>query len=69
MRAVASKYLDIFHLSRLRHDPDETVRSMVVLRLPQRQLLEMRNDPDREVRIRVAIETAAARLAADDARR
>src|SRR5271169_3259506 len=54
VRAVASKYLDVFHLSRLRNDPDETVRSMVVLRLPQRQLLEMRNDPDREVRIRVA---------------
>src|SRR5271169_1704650 len=54
VRAVASKYLGVFHLSRLRNDPDETVRSMVVLRLPQRQLLEMRNDPDREVRIRVA---------------
>ena len=54
VRAIASKYLDVFHLSRMRNDPDETVRSMVVLRLPQRQLLEMRNDPDREVRIRVA---------------
>src|SRR5512143_3963815 len=54
VRAVAAKYVDIFHLSRMRNDPDETVRSMVALRLPQGQLHTMSNDPDREVRIRVA---------------
>ena len=54
VRAIAAKYVDIFHLSRMRNDPDETVRSMVALRLPQGQLHAMCNDPDREVRIRVA---------------
>jgi len=56
VRAVAAKYLDIFHLQRLLHDPDETVRQSVVLRLPpnSRQMKAMKADPDREVRIRVA---------------
>lgn len=56
VRAVAAKYLDIFHLQRLLHDPDETVRQSVVLRLPgnSRLMKTMKNDSDREVRIRVA---------------
>ena len=56
VRAVAAKYLDIFHLQRLLHDSDETVRQSVVLRLPpnSRQMKTMKKDPDREVRIRVA---------------
>ena len=56
VRAVAAKYLDIFHLQRLLHDPDETVRQSVVLRLPanSKQIKALKSDPDREVRIRVA---------------
>lgn len=56
VRAVAAKYLDIFHLQRLLHDTDETVRQSVVLRLPanSKQIKALKTDPDREVRIRVA---------------
>lgn len=54
VRAIAARYADLFQLPRLRHDPDETVRMQVALRLPQRQLAELADDPHREVRIRVA---------------
>ena len=70
VRAVAAKYLDIFHLQRLLHDPDETVRQSVVLRLPanSRQIKALKSDPDREVRIRVAqrLETHELKAMATD---
>ncbi|MFA7243398.1 MAG: 4Fe4S-binding leucine-rich repeat protein, partial [Sulfuricellaceae bacterium] len=52
VRAIAAKFVDVFHLPPLLNDPDETVRFSAVVRLPQRYLLKMRADPDREVRIR-----------------
>lgn len=54
VRAVAAKYVDVFHLPQLTHDPDETVRWSAALRLPAKHLLALVNDPHREVRIRVA---------------
>jgi hypothetical protein len=62
VRAVASRSADVFRLVGLMHDPDETVRLHVALRLPQRLLAELRNDPDREVRIRVAQRLDASML-------
>lgn len=54
VRAIAARYADVFHLPPLLHDPDETVRLQVALRVPQRLLLTLRDDPHHEVRIRVA---------------
>ncbi len=54
VRAIAAKYVEVFYLSQLITDVDETVRWSAALRLTQRQLLLLRQDPDREVRIRVA---------------
>jgi hypothetical protein len=54
VRAIAARHADLFHISVMREDPDETVRMQVALRVPQRQLLAMCDDPHREVRIRVA---------------
>jgi hypothetical protein len=54
VRAIAARYADLFHLSPLLRDEDETVRLQVALRVPQRQLLSLCEDPHREVRIRVA---------------
>jgi hypothetical protein len=54
VRAIAARHVDLFHLSALRNDPDETVRMQVALRLPPRQLAALCDDPHREVRIRVA---------------
>lgn len=54
VRAIAARYADPFQLPALLHDPDETVRLQVALRVPQRLLREMLSDPHREVRIRVA---------------
>jgi hypothetical protein len=54
VRAIASRFVDLFHLNALRNDPDETVRMQVALRLPSRLLATMCEDPHREVRIRVA---------------
>jgi hypothetical protein len=54
VRAIAARYADPFQLPALLHDPDETVRLQVALRVPQRLLREMVSDPHREVRIRVA---------------
>ncbi|HEX5806232.1 MAG TPA: 4Fe4S-binding leucine-rich repeat protein, partial [Macromonas sp.] len=34
VRAIAARYVDPFHLPTLLHDPDETVRLQVALRLP-----------------------------------
>lgn len=62
VRAVASRYADLFHIAALRNDPDETVRLQVALRVPQRQLLTMCDDPHREVRIRVAQRIDGAHL-------
>ena len=54
VRAAAAKYADVFRLTALLNDEDETVRWNAALRLPRRFLLRLRNDPHREVRIRVA---------------
>lgn len=54
VRAIAARYADLFHLTPLLRDEDETVRLQVALRVPQRQLLTLCDDPHREVRIRVA---------------
>ena len=56
VRAIAARYAEVFHLPALMHDPDETVRLQVALRLPQRLLAQMRQDEHREARIRVAAE-------------
>lgn len=54
VRAAAAKFADVFHLTALLNDVDETVRWHAALRLPRRFLLRMREDPHREVRVRVA---------------
>jgi hypothetical protein len=54
VRAAAAKFADIFYLTSLLADPDETVRWHAALRLPRRFLLRLRDDPHREVRARVA---------------
>lgn len=54
VRAAAARYADVFYLTALLNDEDETVRWNAALRLPHRFLLRMRSDPHREVRIRVA---------------
>jgi hypothetical protein len=62
VRAIAARHADLFQLTALLDDPDETVRLQLALRLPQRQLLKLRKDPHREVRIRVAQRITAAQL-------
>jgi hypothetical protein len=62
VRAIAARYADLFHLSPLLRDPDETVRLQVALRVPQRLLLGLCDDPHREVRIRVALRLAPEEL-------
>lgn len=62
VRAVAAKYADVFRLTRLLGDPDETVRWSVAQRLPERFLHELCNDEHREVRIRVAARAGNADL-------
>jgi hypothetical protein len=64
VRAIAARYADLFHLTPLLNDPDETVRLQLALRLPQRLLLKLRGDPHREVRIRVAQRIDLAQLPA-----
>jgi HEAT repeat protein len=54
VRAAAAKFADIFYLTSLLNDADETVRWHAALRLPRRFLLRLRDDPHREVRARVA---------------
>ena len=54
VRAAAAKYADVFRLTALLNDEDESVRWNAALRLPRRFLLRLRDDPHREVRIRVA---------------
>lgn len=54
VRAAAAKYADVFHLTALLNDEDESVRWNAALRLPRRFLLRLRDDPHRENRIRVA---------------
>jgi hypothetical protein len=54
VRAAAAKFADIFYLTALLNDVDETVRWHAALRLPHRFLLRLREDPHREVRVRVA---------------
>ncbi len=54
VRAIAARHANIFRLPDLMNDPDETVRSSVALRVPQKLLVRMAHDAHREVRIRVA---------------
>ena len=54
VRAAAAKYADVFRLTALLDDEDESVRWNAALRLPHRFLLRLRGDAQREVRIRVA---------------
>ncbi len=54
VRAIATKFADMFRLPALLADTEETVRWNAARRLPRRYLLDLRNDPHREVRIRVA---------------
>lgn len=63
VRAIAARYADLFHLTPLIDDPDETVRLQVALRVPQRALERLRADVHREVRIRVAMRIDAPALA------
>lgn len=64
VRAIAARYAHLFDLPALMHDPDETVRLQVALRIPAAGLTRMRADPHREVRIRVALRIAVDELAA-----
>lgn len=63
VRAIAVRHADVFRLPALIHDPDETVRLQLALRLPQRTLMSLRQDVHREVRIRVAYRLALPALA------
>jgi hypothetical protein len=54
VRAAAVKYADVFRLTLMLNDEDESVRWNAALRLPPRFLLRLRDDPHREVRIRIA---------------
>jgi hypothetical protein len=63
VRAAAAKYADVFHLTALLNDEDESVRWNAAMRLPRRFLLRLRNDPNREVRIRVASHLEGEELA------
>ena len=54
VRAAAAKFADVFRLTALLNDVDETVRWHAALRLPRRFLLRLRTDLHREVRVRVA---------------
>jgi hypothetical protein len=54
VRAAAAKFADVFRLTALLNDGDESVRWNAALRLPRRFLLRLREDHHREVRIRVA---------------
>jgi HEAT repeat protein len=54
VRAAAAKHADVFRLTALLNDEDESVRWNAALRLPRRFLLRLREDHHREVRIRVA---------------
>lgn len=54
VRAIAARHANLFRVSALLTDPDETVRSSVALRVPQSLLQRLIHDPHREVRVRVA---------------
>ena len=62
VRAIAARFASRFRLTPLMHDPDETVRLQVALRLPMAQLQTMAGDAHREVRIRVAQRLEAGAL-------
>lgn len=63
VRAIAARHADVFRLTALIDDPDETVRLQIAVRLPQAHLARMASDPHREVRIRVAQRLEPAALA------
>jgi hypothetical protein len=54
VRAAAAKYADVFRLTAMLNDEEETVRWNAALRLPHRFMLRLREDSHREVRVRVA---------------
>jgi len=54
VRAAAARYADVFRLTALLNDEDESVRWNAALRLPHRFMLRLRDDTQREVRLRVA---------------
>lgn len=54
VRAAAAKYADVFRLTAMLNDEEESVRWNAALRLPHRFLLRLRDDAHREVRVRVA---------------
>jgi len=54
VRSAAAKFADVFRLTALLNDEDESVRWNAALRLPRRFLLRLRDDHHRDVRIRVA---------------
>ncbi|WP_445219973.1 4Fe4S-binding leucine-rich repeat protein [Bradyrhizobium sp. Pa8] len=54
MRAIAARFANIFLLSSLLSDNDETVRWSAVRRLPKRYALRLRNDPHHEIRMLIA---------------
>jgi hypothetical protein len=63
VRAAAAKYADVFHLTALLNDEDESVRWNAAIRLPRRFLLRLRDDPHREIRVRVASHLVGEELA------
>jgi hypothetical protein len=54
VRAAAAKFADVFRLTALLNDEDESVRWNAAMRLPHSFLLRLRDDTHREVRIRIA---------------
>ncbi|HET9953486.1 MAG TPA: 4Fe4S-binding leucine-rich repeat protein, partial [Polyangiaceae bacterium] len=54
VRAIAARHANLFRISVLLNDPDETVRASVAMRVPQTLLRRLVHDPHREVRVRVA---------------
>jgi HEAT repeat protein len=54
VRAAAAGFADVFRLTAMLNDEDESVRWSAALRLPHRFMLRLRNDSNREVRARVA---------------
>lgn len=54
VRAIAVRRASVFRLTAMLHDPDETVRLQLALRLPLALLGRLANDLHREVRLRVA---------------
>ena len=63
VRAAAAKFADVFRLTAMLNDEEESVRWNAALRLPHRFLLRLRDDAHREVRVRVASHLEGEELA------